>query len=46
MTEVKLLFDADSLVRTWVRRVAGYDIAADVAISLICVPYTEGDHLI
>lgn len=47
MTKLELLFDADDLVRPWVRRAGGYDIEADVAISLMWqVPYAEGDHLI
>lgn len=47
MTNFNVVFDADSLTRTWVRRVVGYDIEVDVAISLMWqVPYAEGDHLI
>ena len=46
MTNFNVVFDADSLVRTWVRSVVGYDIEADVAINLMWqIPYTEGDHL-
>lgn len=35
MTNFNVVFDADSLTRTWVRRVVGYDIEVDVAISLM-----------
>lgn len=42
MTKFSLLFDAESFIRTEVRKAAGYD----VAISLMWqIPYAEGDYL-
>ena len=42
MTNFNVVFDADSLVRTWVRSVVGYDVAINLMWQ---IPYTEGDHL-
>lgn len=46
MTRFSLLFDADSLIRTEVRRAVGYILEVDVAVNLMWqIPYAEGDYL-
>ena len=46
MTKFSLLFDADSFIRTEVRKAAGYILECDVAFNLMWqIPYAEGDYL-
>ena len=46
MTNFNLVFDADSFIRTEVRRAAGYALECDVAVNLMWqIPYAEGDYL-
>lgn len=45
MIKFSLLFDADSFIRTEVRKAAGYILECDVAVNLMCKYLTQKETI-